>query len=143
MSFQEYRDALRSSEAIEKAENLDLACIAPGDNQLFIDLDSDEEYKEYKKTRAYFDGLVGHSYKELIYRSRRKEGGRHVVITLTHPITTWQRLAMQFALGSDSKREFLSVVRAMLNDPYPTLFLETKAQAIEVHGVNDIKSKPN
>jgi len=49
-----------------------------------------------------------------------------VVVTLERNVEPMERILIQAFLGSDLKREALSWVRIVNNDPNPTLFFEKK-----------------
>jgi len=108
-----------------KSEGLDV--VIPKENELFIDIDSDVQYNRF------LDAMLC-----LVYNfpgvditrntpSRRKEEGRHIVVTMPFDMTSTERVAFQAALQSDPVRELLSLMRIRTGGgTSPTLFVEKK-----------------
>jgi hypothetical protein len=97
--------------------------IFPEPNELFIDIDTDDDYALYAdqyKILIRDIGVVDN--RESI--SRNGLPGRHVTITLPFEVSDVERIAWQAALGSDPKRELLSMVRYQRGVKHPTLFVE-------------------
>jgi hypothetical protein len=100
-----------------------LIVVTPKNNELFIDIDSDTDLAEFDRNYGIIDELFG--IDEAVQTpSRNKKQGKHIVVTLAQPITPLERVLLQAILGSDRKREALSLWRIRNNDPNPTLFFE-------------------
>jgi hypothetical protein len=106
-------------------ENLDV--VYPKDNQLLIDIDNQHSFLLYHKQMDIMRKYLG-ATEEAIAPSRNGGEGRHITVTLDHPITELERIALQACLGSDRVRELLGFVQYKNNDPHPTLFLEKKVE---------------
>lgn len=77
--------------------------------QLFIDIDSEEQLKYFR--RAYNDfkadlGLLSYDLKK-----SRTAGHYHIRVTLNAQTGIRDRILLQAVLGSDPKRELLSLIR--------------------------------
>lgn len=106
------------------AKENDLRIVVPTARELFIDIDSEEDYKIFSK-QFYLLTQFGLVYKD--YRlTTSKSGNKHVVVTLLNPITPTERILLQAVLGSDRTRELLSYIRIRKGDPTPTIFFEKK-----------------
>jgi hypothetical protein len=119
-----------STTAYEKANEEGLVVMPAGENELQLDIDTDEAYAQFGRVlpvlKEYF-GVISN------FTTRSKSGdGRHVRIRLAQPMPVMQRIALQAALGSDGVRELLSVVMVLNNDVAPCLLNETPAVAAEV-----------
>jgi hypothetical protein len=110
---------------VAEEENLDI--IIPDDNQLQLDIDSDEAYLE-ARTRLqklewdldFEKGTIG------IEEFPSRHGNTHIIVTLPFPVTPWQRIALQACLGSDPIRELLSCYRIMYDIENPTILFRKK-----------------
>jgi hypothetical protein len=114
-----------SLRAIKEAEEYDLFVVFPGECELQIDIDSDHAFAIYKAMSPIVDKYFGIK-SEKVAPSRSGLPKRHVTLELYHKLTSYQRIAIQLALGSDRVREMLSIVQEFRKDPHPTLFLEKK-----------------
>lgn len=101
--------------------------VLPADNQLQIDIDSEEHYVAFLRSaevvlRNWSDAC------EIEIEEHPSTSGlprRHITLTLPFAVESWQRIALQAALGSDPVRELLSGTRLMRGDIHPTLFVES------------------
>ena len=114
-----------SATAFEQADREGLQVVLPTPYQLFIDIDSDEMYAEYKKRLLQAEKHYHMSHVQ-IAPSKSGLPNRHITITLGGKVEPMERLLLQLFLGSDPTREFLGLQRIKHDDPHPTLFLETK-----------------
>lgn len=105
----------------------------PGDRELFIDIDTDEQF-------AVFERCFEIAHRELLkmpehcepaaYAVAPSPGGlpkRHVRVQLPPSmpaLTVTERVAWQAALGSDPVRETLALIRIQRGDDMPTIFKE-------------------
>ena len=102
----------------------------PDDNELFIDIDSDEDLAHYEEMmevlRSIGCSVTPAIEVDSVVRSRSKSGkGWHIRVRFEQDVTPMERIAFQAALGSDRKRELLSILRIRLGvDRPPTIFFE-------------------
>ena len=111
-------------EYISRVEKEGRAIVMPGSNELFIDIDSEEDYDRFQ---AGLSTLQTEHPKVIVTReSPSKEGHPHchIVVSMPFELSFLHRIAYQAALGSDNTREILSIFRAEKGDPWPTLFAE-------------------
>ena len=96
----------------------------PADNELQLDIDSEEQYAAWKKA----EGIISRNevFTAAVEEAPSSSGlpHCHVRIRLPFDVTPWQRIALQAALGSDPVRELLSCVRMLKGDVHPTLLVE-------------------
>jgi hypothetical protein len=112
-----------SKRAIKEAADSGLIVVFPKDNELQLDIDNDEAFALYDSVRD----IIHHHYtvkNEEIHTSRSGGEKRHITITLGRNIDNMERIALQACLGSDRKRELLSIIQEINNDEHPSLFLE-------------------
>lgn len=95
----------------------------PHNDELLIDIDSDADLAVWDRNYCVVDEMFGIDTYD-IKPSRNKEQGKHIYVKLAQPITPLERVLLQAILGSDLKREALSLWRIRNNDPDPTLFFE-------------------
>lgn len=118
-------DALRRYN-LEAGDNREI--IEPDDNQLFIDIDNKDDLN---LLYAMLDTLQLNGVAATVERvtPSRTEGHYHAVVRLDRTIDSVTRVAFQACLGSDRKRELLSLLRIVLglNRP-PTVFFEVPAE---------------
>lgn len=100
--------------------------VYPDDNQLFIDVDSEAQYKVFKNALEVFNKNCPSGVKVEERPSQSGLPKRHITVTLPFEVDLWQRIAWQGAFGSDPTREMLSAFRIRNEDPFPTLFVERK-----------------
>jgi hypothetical protein len=104
--------------------------VFPADNELQVDIDSDEQYAAFNKSWPIFCRDTQHYALEFPGKretpSRSGLPRRHITVTLPFEVTPEQRIAWQAALGSDPVRELLSMLRLQRGDEHPTLFVEAK-----------------
>lgn len=115
-----------SKRAFIDAQTLNCEVVLPEDNQLQIDIDSEEDFLLYLKNIERFDQHVARIVKEEIKPSRSGGDRKHITLTLDGSIVLEpdQRILYQLMLGSDRTREFLSYIRVLNEDENPTLFIE-------------------
>lgn len=107
---------------MKEMEEAGFEIILPADNELLIDLDTEEQYQTFLK--QYERLQQDYSCTSRVYPSKSGLPRRHVVVELYFNMSPFQRIALQAALGSDPMRELLSFIRVMNSDPHPTLFVE-------------------
>lgn len=98
--------------------------VLPADNELQIDIDSEEDYLRFLQACAVLErNEVEHKIIR-ITESRSGYPKRHIIIEWPTLLDPWKRIALQAALGSDHIRELLSSIRLMRGDEHPTLLVE-------------------
>ena len=115
-----------SAPAIKRAKKDGLWVILPAPNELLIDIDTEEQYQTFLKALPRFERV------ELIqdWREEPSRSGlpaRHIYVQLHKDIDALERIALQACLGSDLRRESLSLIRWLRDDPNPTLFFEEQS----------------
>ena len=123
----EYMKELREN-YIKRMESQGNRIVFPADNELQIDVDNEEQYKQFKNQWVY---IFSRDIPESSYVVEPSKGGlpgRHITVTLPFKVTSVQRIAFQAVLGSDPVRELLSLIRDYRGDEHPTLFCEKGKQ---------------
>lgn len=95
----------------------------PKPNELFVDLDTHEDYINFYQS----SGLLALHYNGFTTKySESRSGGdhRHLYITLNKEVTPMERILLQLACFSDKKRELLSLDRLKAGNQNPTIFFE-------------------
>lgn len=111
-----------------------LGCIVvvPKSNQIQLDIDDAEAYEVFKWRMLGLTEVLKRVTGDadvLIEEHASKSGlpNRHITITFCGlELTEWQRIAMQFMLGSDHRRESINSLRLLLGVPNPTRLFELK-----------------
>ncbi len=113
------------AEAAEKGWDV----VLPGDNELQIDIDDEESLDVYDEMVDVLESTGYYIVNER--RTPSKGGNTHITVKVVgHGLTIspLERVALQAMLGSDRKRELLSLLRIWkpeANRP-PTLFFEVQ-----------------
>jgi len=111
----------------EKAERENLRIVYPTPNQLFIDIDSKEDYEFFKNQVNRFDEKYYISNLEDHPSKSGDPNKRHITITTERTWTELERLLMQACLGSDRKREFWGFCNIQAGE-VSTIFFEKENQ---------------
>lgn len=121
----ETKNGIESEHAFEKASDEGCVVVTPKNDEIFIDIDSDHQYKLFKSRLERFNRNVTDPL-EIVKDNPSKSGlpRRHVVVKSPFELSHWSRVALQAALGSDGVRELLSCCRIVMGDKIPTLFIE-------------------
>lgn len=98
----------------------------PTDRELFLDIDTQEQYNLFRKRFPKLCDEMGCSpdYEETPSASGLPH--RHIVVTLAHSMNDEGRMFLQLWLGSDPIREYLSFLRLNHSATFPILFLEKR-----------------
>lgn len=128
---EEYRDQVFSSRKDDLyliALSQKLSIIEPESNQVFIDIDTEEDLEEcierlnvLEETLPYYINVMG--YKQTPSKSGEK-GKYHITITFGFDMTPLERVGMQALLNSDPKREFMNMMRVLVEADMPNIFFE-------------------
>lgn len=107
--------------------------VFPKDNQLFIDIDTDEDYAFFKRALAILGAHLG---PVMMNEWPSKDGLPHRHISLTmctgRTFTEVERLMIQGALGDDKMRTLLNVRRHLYGVEKASRLFETPEKAIEL-----------
>ncbi len=113
--------------AYNAAAKLGLRVVFPEANQLFIDIDSDEDFEIYEQNLAIAreeELLEGKQIRESVKASKSGLPNRHITLTFERNFDAVTRVAWQALLGSDRKHELLSMVAYARGNKSPTMFFE-------------------
>jgi hypothetical protein len=111
----------------EVAKAKGLKVVLPYANQLFIDIDDEDRLNAVDTTLGWLADN-GVSVLDVKRTPSRKPGHYHVVVELDREVTEGERIALQAIMGSDPKRELLSLLRIWFKtDRPPTVFFEEAA----------------
>lgn len=116
-------EAYASGDPYVIAEALGLRVVLPRDNELFIDIDTEEGAKQLADAVPHLgEGWV------VTRDTPSRSGGirRHVVVVVPFDLTPLDRVAWQAALGSDRQRALRELQDLREGKPVPTCFFETK-----------------
>lgn len=121
---EEYELNETREEFLSRMINSGFVVIEPKDNELFIDIDNDEQYQMFNKN---FE-ILQREYKpaQILYDKPSKSGlpRRHIIIQMPWRLRDIERIAWQGALGSDPTRELISCIRLKRNIIKPIIFIE-------------------
>lgn len=110
-------------EYIERMQKAGYKILVPEPNQLFIDIDTKEQLKQYlSEIERFRDEYTVKEIKQT--PSRRKADGFHITVTLDREITNIERIVLQAILGSDPRRELLGLFRIWNEEELVTIFCE-------------------
>lgn len=123
----DYDFKLARDEYFRQCVAQDLVVVLPKPNELQIDIDSAEHWRNFQRALAAWHRNCG----PLDVQVRPSKSGdperKHVTVTVPFEVEPWQRIALQAAFGSDPMRELLSAVRLINGDDAPTLFVEARS----------------
>jgi hypothetical protein len=99
--------------------------VYPEDNQLQLDIDSDEQFEIYRRRISGLE-VLGWDFSVNTTPSLSGLPNRHITVTVKDKVfTEVERIAFQFMLGSDSVRESLNLLRTAAGKERPTRLFET------------------
>jgi hypothetical protein len=109
---------------LDSAASQGLKVRFPEPNELFIDIDSEEDWTRFGELSTILNCYTPINLNWAPSKSGMPK--RHVVVTLMSgkTFTPLERIAFQACLGSDRKHELLSLL-AVPTNPKPTCFYET------------------
>lgn len=113
--------------AVEKAKRFNCDIVIADDSTLQIDLDSDEALEVFDRQHLLLCDLgllPSFNYEQ----SESKGGNTHITIPLGFSLSVEQRLLLQALLGSDLKREALSLKRVREGMPNPILLFKPRTE---------------
>jgi len=109
------------------AEREGLVCVEPEKNELFLDIDNPVDLEHFTAMEAVLEN--NGFFLKHIKTTVSKGGNKHVYLRVlsVDELTDIQRIALQACLGSDRKRELLSMLRVFFEtDRRPTVFFEKR-----------------
>ena len=127
LSTQEKEEYNFDESAEEVASAKGLVVVFPEDNQLQIDLDSDEAYKEFDRRLEAFELSDTHFESASVVITPSASGLPHRHVTITFPRRTFDespRMLLQAALNDDPLRVFLNARRFIFGVKNPTRLFE-------------------
>ena len=110
---------------VAAAEKLGMVIVLPSPRDLFVDIDTEADFVWLLAMVAVAGGVGVQLEVDHVNASKSGLPRRHVYLTADRDLTPTERIALQATLGSDRKRELLSLLRVWLcTDRAPTLFFE-------------------
>jgi hypothetical protein len=102
--------------------------IEPKPNQLFVDIDCEDDLVVFRKNLGWLEGLVtGYALKP---SGSGKPGHYHITVELSRDVKDgYERIGLQAILGSDRLREVLSWRNLANESGRPTVFFEKSTDA--------------
>lgn len=119
MKVREYYLAEINRDPQEVAKECGKVVVYPADNEIQLDIDSEEQYKKFLLTLCKLEKYIDFPAFTVVPSST--PGHCHVTLSMGTPISMWQRLALQSVLCSDPDRELFNCARALTGDERPTL----------------------
>lgn len=108
----------------ELAAELNCDMFFPKDDELQVDIDTEEQFTIFRAAiKAFPRGFV-RSTRSTISSSGGQH--KHIYIKLSREFTVLERIGLQFMLGSDPMRESLSALRFLLDIPNPICLFEVR-----------------
>jgi hypothetical protein len=124
-----YFDRLLREHAHEIAQTHNYEIRTPAANELLIDIDSETDFAVLKAHLDTFHTYVARVNGVTLTPSKSgAEGKWHAVVVLERAIGDETRVLYQAVLGSDRKRELLSIARIRCGIDDPILFFEKKEE---------------
>jgi hypothetical protein len=118
-------DNLNSSEMMAFAAAHDMDIFFPEPRQLFMDIDTVQQFETFTKNSEILMHKGKVEWKE--YPSKTADGiHKHIVVETATEWDASSRILMQACLGSDPTRELLSYMRLLEKDPHPTMLARPK-----------------
>jgi hypothetical protein len=128
--------SIKSEWAFKEAERLGQIVVLPLEDQLFVDLDSEEALQTFNKNLPKFELHMAEV--KSVTRRPSRNGNTHAIVTLYSTMEPNTRILYQLFLGSDPLREMLSMIRYENGDKHPTLFIE-KYDQLQLAGAPEQK----
>jgi hypothetical protein len=116
-----------------KAKKLNLKIIYPLSTELFIDVDTEDDYARFVKALHTVQKQLECN---IVYSEWSKSGApkRHIILDFPNEDfmkNEWKRLALQMFLGSDPRRENLNMIRLLINGNPENIFFERNIKPVE------------
>jgi hypothetical protein len=98
--------------------------LEPDEEELLIDCDTEEHFKMFLEQLTILERNLGLEIPYKDWESRGGPPGKHISVLMPFQLSPQERIAWQAALGSDPKRELLSLIRLRNGDALPTILVE-------------------
>lgn len=128
---------LNVDRAAAKAEEEGFTVIRSDENHLLLDFDSSGPHHKVMEPPPQFYAILevmqsaGFNAYE-VDRWQSKSGlGLHVLVKLDNSMPALARVAIQAVMGSDPKRELLSVLRVLLGIQEPSLLFKPASEGLD------------
>ena len=132
--------ACHSSEVIDQLkESTEFTVVFPAENELQIDLDSEEAFVKFIGQLHLLCGILG--VDDLPSEGHPSKSGlpkRHATVTLPFNVTAEQRIVLQVFCGSDQARELINYSALQNGDPTPTLFIERVTASVALDIIKEV-----
>lgn len=126
-----YYQEFSYEQSVATAKGLNLDVLFPKDDELFVDLDSEEAFEYHKEQlellEAQLPDLIHYTGSTF---SKSGPPNRHVIVKLAKPISNMERILLQALLVSDRRATLISFIKESQGDPHPVLFFEPKPDAL-------------
>src|SRR5262245_25411511 len=106
-----------------------LVPVLPMDDELFLDIDDEADLQVVKANLAVLESNGFAIVETKRTESKSGNGHQHVYLKAPRDLNSLERIAFQACLGSDRKREALSLLRHMDGKYAPTVFFEVPKPA--------------
>lgn len=118
---------LERGKTLEYADKNGLDILVPDEDELQIDIDTEEQYQQFLKAVENLNYMIMCPF-NIVHNEPSKSGlpRRHIVIKMAEPLDASLRIALQACLGSDLRREMNNIRRVINNDIYPIVLYERK-----------------
>lgn len=116
--------------AEKAAAKINCHVVKPEANQLQLDIDNEEAFDTYVNRVTEYIKHSGLTVYQEVHYSKSGYPNRHITLTVTdahdnpYVFDEWERLALQFALGSDPIRETLNSWRLLTGSSNPSRLFE-------------------
>ena len=111
------------------ARDRGLRVVRPGPKDIQLDIDTPEQLAHYTAQLELLNHLTQDQFSE-VKRTVSPGGNTHVYVRSHRPLQPTTRIAFQTLLGSDPKRELLSMARLMvMGDDLCTVLFERDTSA--------------
>lgn len=119
--------------AEQTAKDRGLVVRYPRKNELFLDIDTEEQKESYFKRKGELLGAIdNYLFDKLVEKIVTSSSGPphcHIILRLYKDgkpanLNDWQRVALQFTLSSDPVKEILSVYRILAEVKNPSILFE-------------------
>ena len=108
-------------ESIEYARQHNYIPDIADENELQLDIDNEEQYEHFQRMRPAVEEMFDVTD---IVETPSKSGNRHIRLFTAYNLSVPERIALQALLGSDPKKELISLRRWLNGDPVPILLFE-------------------
>lgn len=105
-----------------EAQKYGLVVVYPKDDELFLDIDNNEDGEWVFEILEILKSN-GEDF-QITKTTTSKSGNMHIYIRANRGLDPLERIALQACLGSDRKRELLSLLRLWRANRAPTVFFE-------------------